>query len=173
LKTGDLKKVEHMATEEAAHNIIHVRDGAAPIGWSANPGRRAVMLSIGYVALYLALDRLSFIGALHGIGITPWDPSAALAMALLIIKGLRYAPLVMASELLSRATLSTVALSAVPVFLGSLVLVRVVRRLGIRSSAPLAWYVFPLEKLIRRSLLMTCTPHRVRNRKVDHGSFGF
>jgi two-component system sensor kinase FixL len=110
-----------MATEEAAHNIIHVRDGAAPIGWSANPGWRAIMLSIGYVALYLALDRLSFIGALHGISITPWDPSAALAMALLIIKGVRYAPLVMASELLSGATLSTVALSAVPVFLGSLV----------------------------------------------------
>ena len=110
-----------MATEEAAHNIIHVRDGAAPIGWSANPGWRAIMLSIGYVALYLALDQLSFIGALHGIGITPWDPSAALAMALLIIKGLRYAPLVMAAELLSGAAIPIVPISPVPICVGSLV----------------------------------------------------
>src|ERR1700719_5338849 len=110
-----------MATEEAAHDIMYARDRAAPSGWSANPVWRAVALPIGFVALYLALDRLSFIGALHGIGITPWDPSAGLAMALLIIKGLRYAPLVMASELLSGATLPIVAPSAVPVFLGSLV----------------------------------------------------
>ena len=51
------------------------------------PGCRAVVLSIGYVALYLALDRLNFIGALNGIGITPWNPSAGVAMALLINKG--------------------------------------------------------------------------------------
>ena len=80
-----------MAMEEAAHDIMHARHRATPFGWSANRGWRAIMLSIGYVALYLALDRLSFIGALHGIGITPWDPSAGLAMALLIINGLRYA----------------------------------------------------------------------------------
>src|SRR5258705_13777737 len=94
---------------------------AARIGWSAIPGWRAVVLSVGYVALYLALDRLSFIGALHGIGITPWNPSTDLAMALLIIKGLRYAPLVMAAELLSDATLPIAPISAVPVCLGSLV----------------------------------------------------
>jgi hypothetical protein len=40
---------------------------AARIGWSAIPGWRAVVLAVGYVALYLALDRLSFIGALHGV----------------------------------------------------------------------------------------------------------
>ena len=42
-------------------------------------------------------------------------------MALLIIKGLRYAPLVMAAELLSGATLPIAPISAVPVCLGSLV----------------------------------------------------
>jgi len=81
----------------------------------------SIALSVGYVALYLTLDRLSFIGALHGIGITPWSPSTGLAMALLIIKGLRYAPLVMAAELLSDATLPIAPISAVPVCLGSLV----------------------------------------------------
>src|SRR4029077_13238533 len=90
-----------MATEGAVHDIIRAPERAAPMGWRANCGWRSIVLSIGYLALYLALDRLSFIGALHGIGITPWDPSAGLAMALLIIKGLCCAPLVMAAELLS------------------------------------------------------------------------
>jgi PAS domain S-box-containing protein len=71
--------------------------------------------------LYLALDRLSFIGALHGIGITPWSPSAGLAVALLVIKGVRCAPLVMAAELLSGATVPMAPIPPVPVFLGSLV----------------------------------------------------
>src|SRR5580704_8077451 len=110
-----------MATEEAAHDIMYARDRAAPSGWSANPVWRAVALPVGFVALYVTLDRLSFIGALHGIGITPWSPSSGLAMALLIIKGLRYAPLVMAAELLSSATLPVASVSAMPVFLESLV----------------------------------------------------
>src|ERR1700738_133661 len=107
--------------EEAVADVVRAPGWAAPIGWSTNPACRAVALSVGYVTLYVTLDRLSFIGALHGIGITPWDPSTGLAMALLIIKGLRLAPLVMASELLSGATLPIVAPSAGPVFLGSLV----------------------------------------------------
>src|ERR1700737_333367 len=110
-----------MATEEAAHDIIRAPERAAPMGWSGNRGWGAIVLSIGYIALYLALDRLSFIGALHGIGITPWSPSSGLAMALLIIKGLRYAPLVMAAELLSSATLTVASVFAMPVFLESLV----------------------------------------------------
>jgi hypothetical protein len=58
-----------MTTEEAANDIMRARERAAPLRWSVSRGYRAVALSIGYVALYLALDRLSFIGALHGIGI--------------------------------------------------------------------------------------------------------
>jgi two-component system sensor kinase FixL len=110
-----------MTTGETAHCITRAREQAAPTGRSGRLGRRNVALSIGYVALYLTLDRLSFIGALHGIGITPWNPTAGLAMALLIMKGLRYAPLVMAAEVLSGATLSIAPLSALPLFLGSLV----------------------------------------------------
>jgi two-component system, LuxR family, sensor kinase FixL len=107
-----------MTTEEAANDIMRAPERAAPLRWSVSRGYRAVAL-FGYVALYLALDRLSFIGALHGIGITPWSPTAGLAMALLISKGLHYAPLVMAAELLSGATI--MSFSAAPIFLGSLV----------------------------------------------------
>jgi len=110
-----------MATEEAVDNITRAQEWAARIGCSASHAWRATALSIAYIALYLTLDRLSFIGALHGIGITPWNPSTGLAMALLIIKGLRYAPLVLAAELLSGATLPTAPVFPVLVFLGSLV----------------------------------------------------
>src|SRR3984893_13911855 len=110
-----------MATEEAAHDIMHSRDRAARIGWCCKHGWRVGALQISFVALYLALDRLSFIGALRGIGITPWSPSSGLAMALLTIKGLRYDPLVMAAELLSSATLPVASVPPMPVFLESLV----------------------------------------------------
>jgi two-component system sensor kinase FixL len=107
-------------------------------------------LSIGYVALYLTLDRLSFIGALHGINITPWNPTTGLALALLLIKGLRYAPLVMATELLSSATLLTASVAVWPVCLGSLlmtacysaaavILRRAGLRAGIRGSSDAVW----------------------------------
>jgi two-component system sensor kinase FixL len=107
--------------EEAVDDVVRAPGWAAPIGWSANPACRTVSLSVGYVALYVTLDRLSFIGALHGIGITPWDPSTGLAMALLIIKGLRLAPLVITAELLSGATLPIVPVSPVSVCLQALV----------------------------------------------------
>src|ERR1700738_1122596 len=80
-------------------------------------GRRwaAGALFVGYLAVYLILDRLIFIEAQHGIGITPWNPTTGLALALLIIKGLRWAPAVLAAELLSSATLPgiTVPLGAI------------------------------------------------------------
>lgn len=90
---------------------MRAKEWGAPIGWGASHARRATALSIAYVAFYLTVDRLSFIGALHGIGITPWNPSTGLAMALPIAKGLRYAPLVIAAELLSSATLPIVPVS--------------------------------------------------------------
>jgi two-component system sensor kinase FixL len=95
--------------------------------WSASvarriaPAGRVAALSVGYIALYVTLDRLSFVGALHGIAITPWSPSSGLAMALLIIKGVRFAPLAMAGELLSGVTIPTVPVSPASVWLEALV----------------------------------------------------
>ncbi len=104
--------------EEAIDDVVRAPSWAVS---NPSPAWRAAALSAGYVALYLTLDRLTFIGALHGIGITPWNPTTGSAVALLIIKGLRYAPLVMAAELLSEATLPTVPVSPVAICLGSLV----------------------------------------------------
>jgi two-component system, LuxR family, sensor kinase FixL len=127
--------------EEAVDDVVRAPGWAAPIGWSTNPACRAVSLSVGYVAVYVTLDRLSFIGALHGIGITPWDPSTGLAMALLIIKGLRLAPLVIAAELLSGTTLPIVPVSPVAVCLEALVVTAgytgaaaILRRAGLQAG---------------------------------------
>jgi PAS domain S-box-containing protein len=130
-----------MRTEEVPQRIGHPPKRATLFGSHISNGWRTITLSIGYVALYLALDRSSFIGALYGIGITPWSPTAGLAMALLIIKGLRYSPLIMAGELLSGAMLPTVSPPAVPIFLGSVVVtagyvsvVTILRHLGFQAD---------------------------------------
>lgn len=107
--------------EEALDDLVPAPQWASPIGWSTSPASRAIALAVGYIALYVSLDRLSYIAALHGINITPWSPSTGLALALLLIKGLRYAPLVMAAELLSTATLPTATVALLPMCLGSLV----------------------------------------------------
>jgi integral membrane sensor domain MASE1 len=89
------------------------------------------------MALYLTLDRFSFIEAQHGIGITPWSPSAGLAMALLINRGLRWSPVVFAAELLSAATLPEVAIPSAPIVIAALMVTggyasaaAVLRRIG-------------------------------------------
>ena len=46
----------------------------------------------GYVAIYVALDWVSFFQVLPGTGFTPWNPPPAASLALLIIRGLRFAP---------------------------------------------------------------------------------
>src|SRR6516164_7128145 len=107
--------------KEAVDDVVRVPEWATPSGLSTTSARRVIPLAIAYVALYLTLDRLSFIGALHGVGITPWNPSTGVAIALLIIKGPRYAPLVMAAEVVSGALLPMAAISPAPVFLGALV----------------------------------------------------
>jgi hypothetical protein len=130
-----------IAGGERADAAVGARRPAAPIAWAAGLSWPTAALALGYVALHLALDRLSFIGALHGIGITPWNPSAGLALALLILKGPRWAPLVLAAELGSEFTVPVVSVSAVSACLASLVVVAgyagtaaILRRLGLRSG---------------------------------------
>ncbi len=66
----------------------------------------AVATACCYVALYVALDWISFIGVLPGSGYTPWNPPPALSLALLISKGLAFAPAVFAAELVSSDVVS-------------------------------------------------------------------
>jgi two-component system sensor kinase FixL len=110
-----------MTPQQLVDDVVDAPAWAAPGGWSTSPVARAAALSAGYLALCLILDRLTFIGALHGVGITPWNPSTGLAMALLIVKGTGYIPLILGAELLSSATLPIVTVPAAPLLLGSLI----------------------------------------------------
>jgi two-component system sensor kinase FixL len=62
-----------------------------------------------FVLAYLALDRLSFVHALYGVAITPWNPQHGLALALLLVGGLAHLPAVFVAPLLSSSLLPTVA----------------------------------------------------------------
>lgn len=86
-----------------------------PATWST------VILSAGYLVLYLLLDRISSLEPLHGIDITPWNPQFGLALALLLAGGLTYVPLVVAGAFVSSQLLPTIAIPLIPAFVGALV----------------------------------------------------
>lgn len=54
-----------------------------------------------WIAAYGALDYISFIDSYRGLAITPWNPSAGLALALVLLRGARYAPVVLLSPVLA------------------------------------------------------------------------
>lgn len=72
------------------------------IGW-ADPWpestRPRVGPSLAYIALYVILDRISFIEALHGVDITPWNPPAGLTVALFLVGGPAYIPAIAVAAL--------------------------------------------------------------------------
>jgi PAS domain S-box-containing protein len=110
-----------MLAEQAAEDVTRMPEWTAPPRSPIGRTWTVLALSVAFIALYLTLDRLSFIEAQHGIDITPWSPSSGLALALLIIKGLGWFPAVFAAELLSGATLPEVAVPSAPIFIAALV----------------------------------------------------
>ncbi|MBI2801387.1 MAG: MASE1 domain-containing protein [Gammaproteobacteria bacterium] len=46
-----------------------------------------LLLYLGFVGLYVALDAASFIHPLHGLNITPWNPAPGLGLVLLLRRG--------------------------------------------------------------------------------------
>jgi two-component system, LuxR family, sensor kinase FixL len=60
-------------------------------------------LAIVFVGLYLVLERVSFIHPWASTGITPWNPQIALALGLVLIRGVRAAPALLAAILISEA----------------------------------------------------------------------
>jgi two-component system, LuxR family, sensor kinase FixL len=63
------------------------------LAWDMQDEKRdAVIVCCGYVALYVALDWISLVHVLPGVGFTLWNPPPAASLALLVLKGLRFAP---------------------------------------------------------------------------------
>jgi PAS domain S-box-containing protein len=82
--------------------------------WNADWRLRPLALSGGFVVAYVALDWLSFVHALHGIAITPWNPQHGLALALVLIGGRGYAPALFVAPLVSWLLASGVTVPIVP-----------------------------------------------------------
>lgn len=62
------------------------------------------MLVPAYIALYVALDWISFIqpaGGAVALGITPWNPAAGLSLAAILFRGVSFTPAVFVAALLA------------------------------------------------------------------------
>ncbi len=69
---------------------------------SVAPRPRALppaLLAALFLACYILLDWASFVHPWAPVGITPWNPPPGLSLALLLIKGLRWSPLLMVAAL--------------------------------------------------------------------------
>ena len=119
---------------------------AAPADRPAHQAWASAATVAIYVATYLALDWVSFNNALHGIGITPWDPSSGLTLALLIVKGLRYTPAVALAEVLSSVYLSLVSVPLIAALGGALVI-----SAGYATAAAILRYVLPVDLYLHRA----------------------
>lgn len=60
--------------------------------------RRAGLWAL-FVLAYVALDRISFIHSFHALNITPWNPPPGLGLAVLLLAGPRWAPLLFLAAL--------------------------------------------------------------------------
>lgn len=134
--------------ERAKTAIIAHMPGEAirKAGARAHRARSAVAISAGYVVLYLFLDRVSFIWALHGIDITPWNPPPALTLALLLMRGFGYLPAVILAPLLSSQILPLVS---VPPLVG--LISAAVIAAGYAAAAGLLRHVFRIDVVLRRT----------------------
>jgi two-component system sensor kinase FixL len=96
--------------------------GATQVRRAALPALRSTWtLSAGYIVLYVLLDRISSIEPLHGIDITPWNPQFGLALALLLLGGVAYAPLVVAAAFVSSQLVPAIPIPLAPALAGALV----------------------------------------------------
>lgn len=66
-------------------------------GWD----RKAVLVVLAYLALYVLLHWLSDIRPMLQLGITPWNPQAGLTLAFLVVFGPRWLPATAAAALLA------------------------------------------------------------------------
>lgn len=100
-------------------------------GWLS--GKR-LGIGIAFVALYLIAERLTLIHEIAPLNITPWNPAAGMAVALLLAGGFAYTPFVLSAELLSSIFIdqapygvSAATVPAVLLALGLVILAYVIR----------------------------------------------
>jgi len=75
--------------------------------WLESNASRAttIVTSAVFVVSYIALDAVSFVFPFQPFPVTPWNPNAGLAIAMIVSGGIRYAPAVIIAALISDVTL--------------------------------------------------------------------
>src|SRR5947209_843048 len=63
--------------------------------------RHALTTVCVYLALYVALDQISLLQPFPRLGFTLWNLTPACSLALLVIKGLQFAPALLAASILA------------------------------------------------------------------------
>lgn len=74
---------------------------ASPVAAAPLRGARAWALAVCFVAAYVLLDWVSYVFPVEPFAITPWNPSAGLSVAFLLLAGLRFAPALALAALLA------------------------------------------------------------------------
>ena len=84
--------------------------------------RQAVIVVCVYVASYAALDWISLIQVLPGVGFTLWNPPPAASLALLVLKGLRFAPALFVAGVISDGLVGGFLLGIQPTIASDLII---------------------------------------------------
>jgi signal transduction histidine kinase len=97
-----------------------------------------LVVSAAFVLLYVALDAVSYVFPYHPFPVTPWNPNAGLAIAIIVAGGPQYAPAALLAALVSELPLhvegvSLFAKAAAGLGLGT---AYVVTALAVRRVAP-------------------------------------
>lgn len=71
---------------------------------------RRIMIGCAYLAVYIALDSVSFVKPYRTLGITPWNPPPGLSVAVVFLGGRFYAPFVLIAPALADAVIRGSAL---------------------------------------------------------------
>ena len=58
-------------------------------------------IALGYLGAYTLLDAVSYVFPLAPFGITPWNPATGLSIALIVVLGRGYVPLLFVAPLLA------------------------------------------------------------------------
>jgi len=84
--------------------------------------RQAVIVVCVYVASYAALDWISLIQVLPGVGFTLWNPPPAASLALLVLKGVRFAPALFVAGVISDGLVGGFLLGIQPTIASDLII---------------------------------------------------
>jgi signal transduction histidine kinase len=92
--------------------------------------KRTLIIVVGYLAAYIALDWVSYIHPRGPFAITPWSPPPGLSLALLLSQGLAFAPALFVAGLAAE-----IVVRGLPAGLGAAVLSSAVLAMGYTATA--------------------------------------